>query len=227
MAGRGQDGGDPEHGGDQRRDHRADGDDRRALALCERLELLARCAVSLLVARGDLRPRRSAARALRLWRSARLRSRPAISARPRARTERRPQGARPPPPGRRRRGSPARRRPARRRRPTTSATFPVSIPPIANQGIVASRAAYSTSPRPVARPALLGRRLPHRPDADLVGALRAPGRARRVDLLRANGSTARPAPRGRRPRAPRPPACRPGRRGRRRRRRPRPGRAGR
>ena len=65
---------------------------------------------------------------------------------------------------------------------TTEETFWVSIPPIANQGMVASLAAYSISPSPVPGRPSSCRRCRDGTDADLVGAVHAHGRAGRLDL---------------------------------------------
>ena len=100
---------------------------------------------------------------------------------------------RPPPPGRRRRGSRAARRSGARPRPPPRPTLPRSIPPIANQGRSPPR--RGRVPHVVEagrRAARLGRRLPHRADAQLVRL----GPQRRVELRRASESIGRSARRG-------------------------------
>ena len=117
---------------------------------------------------------------------------------------------------RRRRGSRAPRRAGGRRRRPPRPTLAGSMPPIANKGSVACAAAWRDQLEAGGRAALLGRRLPDRPDADVVARPARP--ARRLDLLGGVGGEADRSRRGRGPRAPPRRRCRPGRRGRRRRR---------
>ena len=202
--------------------HGADRDDGRPLAPVERLELLARLAVSLLGlgvaalhrARRGLAPARSLRRArLRLRRSARLRSRsPPGATSPAGEGAAQRSGRRRS--GRRRRGSPGPRRAVGRPASTTCRRCDGSIPPIANHGTRRVLGGVADQLEPGRRPARLRRRLPDRPDADLVDGRLGGG----VELLRGVGREAddRVGPAARAPRRRR---RRPGRRGRRRRRR--------
>src|SRR5436190_1857444 len=155
VAGRGEDRRDPEDDGDDGRDHGANRHDHRTLALLQRFELLPRLPVSLLGAcRHVLTPLGRARLALHplgtLSVAPRHQRTPASAARASWSARATDSGSAA---SRIARTTTTRVAPAA----ATSPTLPVSIPPIANHGSVAARAAYSTSSTPAAgRPSFVG-----------------------------------------------------------------------